>query len=223
MEQAVAYFRTSSAANVGEDKDSLKRQQEAVTGYAKANGFEIGAEFYDAGISGSDDLINREGFSALLDRIEGNGVRTVIIESADRLARKTLTQEVGIIALQERGVRCLTASGMDLTDDSDEFKVAMRQVAAVFSQLERARLVKKLRGARDRKSKEIGHRIEGRKGYAVTHPEMVKEAKRLRRKSPKTGKTRSLRTIAAELVVLGHTRKDGRAFNPQSVKNMIAG
>ena len=29
---AVAYYRTSSAANVGPDKDSLARQREAVTG-----------------------------------------------------------------------------------------------------------------------------------------------------------------------------------------------
>ena len=29
-QKAVAYYRTSSAANVGEDKDSLKRQHKAV-------------------------------------------------------------------------------------------------------------------------------------------------------------------------------------------------
>ena len=32
---AVAYYRTSSAANVGADKDSERRQREAVMGYAK--------------------------------------------------------------------------------------------------------------------------------------------------------------------------------------------
>ena len=32
---AVAYYRTSSAANVGQDKDSQRRQAEAVEGYAK--------------------------------------------------------------------------------------------------------------------------------------------------------------------------------------------
>ena len=38
---AVAYYRTSSAGNVGADKDSEKRQREAVQSYAKAHGFEI--------------------------------------------------------------------------------------------------------------------------------------------------------------------------------------
>jgi len=45
---AVAYFRTSSATNVGADRDSLPRQQDAVRAYALAHGLEIVREFYDA-------------------------------------------------------------------------------------------------------------------------------------------------------------------------------
>jgi hypothetical protein len=33
--KAVAYLRTSSATNVGEDKDSAKRQRDAISGFAK--------------------------------------------------------------------------------------------------------------------------------------------------------------------------------------------
>ena len=36
---AVAYLRTSSAANVGSDKDSGKRQQAAIAAFAKAAGY----------------------------------------------------------------------------------------------------------------------------------------------------------------------------------------
>ena len=36
--KAVAYFRTSSMTNVGEDKDTLKRQREAVVGVRQAGG-----------------------------------------------------------------------------------------------------------------------------------------------------------------------------------------
>ena len=42
----------------------------------------------------------------------------MIIEAASRLARSLMTQELGILALVSRGVRVLTASGDDLTDDS---------------------------------------------------------------------------------------------------------
>ena len=45
--------------------------------------------------------------------------------------------------------------------------------------MEKTRLVHKLRGARDRASKALGHRVEGRRGYAETNPGLVREAKRL--------------------------------------------
>ena len=37
----VAYYRTSSAANVGVDKDSLARQRDAVMAYARGHGSPI--------------------------------------------------------------------------------------------------------------------------------------------------------------------------------------
>ena len=50
---AVAYFRTSSAANVGTDKDSEARQRDAVTAYARSAKLEVVAECYDAAVSGA--------------------------------------------------------------------------------------------------------------------------------------------------------------------------
>ena len=41
MQNAVAYFRTSSLSNVGDDKDTLKRQKDAVETYAKKNKIQI--------------------------------------------------------------------------------------------------------------------------------------------------------------------------------------
>src|SRR3974390_2716107 len=118
--EAVAYIRTSSAANVGADRDSDKRQRAAIEGYAKRAGFAIVDEFTDAAVSGADPIEQRPGFSALLDRIEGNGVRTMLVEDASRFARDLVTQELGIIALIKRGVRVLTAGGDNLTDTSDD-------------------------------------------------------------------------------------------------------
>src|SRR3954466_11753185 len=63
---AVAYFRTSSAANVGADKDSVQRQRDAVTAYAKAHGLEVVREFYDAAVSGADPIDQRPGFVEML-------------------------------------------------------------------------------------------------------------------------------------------------------------
>jgi DNA invertase Pin-like site-specific DNA recombinase len=77
-------------------------------------------------------------FLHLLDRIEGNGVRVVVIEDASRFARDLIAQELGIVVLVSRGVRVITANGY-LCDTSDPSRVMMRQIAGAFAQYERAR------------------------------------------------------------------------------------
>ena len=219
--QAVAYLRTSSAASVGADKDSEKRQRAAIEGFAKRSGFALVSEFSDPGVSGADPIETRPGFAALLDRIEGNGVRTVIVEDASRFARELVTQELGIIALIRRGVRVLTASGDDLTDSSDPSRKMMRQIAGSFAEYEKARLVAKLRGARERKRTASG-KCEGRKALAEINPELVRQAKRLRRRSPK-GHQRSLRDVASELAKLGFLNERGKPFSASSIASMLDG
>jgi DNA invertase Pin-like site-specific DNA recombinase len=218
--RAVGYLRTSSASNVGEDKDSERRQRREIEAFAKARGFKVVEWFYDV-VSGDDNVTDRPGFSAMLDHLETSGVRIVLVEDASRFARKMLAAELGILAMIERGTRVLTKSGDDLTETDDEMKIAMRQIAVAFAQLEKTRLVKKLHAARDRKSEEAGKRIEGRKGYDQTKPELVKEAKRLARKNPKTGKARSLREIAAELRALGYTTASGKSFSASQVQRLV--
>ncbi len=221
LTKAVAYLRTSSAANVGADKDSEKRQRAAIEAFAKRAGLSVVEAFYDAAVSGADPIETRPGFAALLDRIEGNGVRTVIVEDASRFARDLVTQELGILALIERGVTVLTASGDDLTNTSDPFKVAMRQIAGAFAQLEKARLVSKLRVARERK-RATGVKVEGRKSYREMNPDMVAEAKRLHR-YPVNGRRRSLREVSAELAAAGYVTGTGKPYAAAAVAKMIEG
>jgi hypothetical protein len=49
--EAIGYMRTSSAANIGDGKDSEARP---IEGYAKATGMVIVDWFYDAAVSGAD-------------------------------------------------------------------------------------------------------------------------------------------------------------------------
>lgn len=216
---AVAYIRTSSAANVGADKDSDKRQRAAIEAFARRAGFTLMGEFTDAAVSGADPIETRRGFAELLDRIEDNGVRTVIVEDASRFARELMTQELGILALIQRGVRVLTANGDDLTDSTDPSRKMMRQIAGAFHEYEKARLVAKLKAARERK-RAVAGKCEGRKSWAEINPELVREAKRLRRRSPK-GHQRSLRDVATELAKLGFVNERGGVFSPSSVKSML--
>jgi DNA invertase Pin-like site-specific DNA recombinase len=153
--------------------------------------------------------------------IEDNGVRVVIVEDASRFARELVTQELGIIALIKRGVRVLTANGDELTDSSDPSRKMMRQIAGSFAEYEKARLVAKLRAARERK-RAVAGKCEGRRSWAEINPELVLKAKQLRRRSPK-GHQRSLRDVAAELVRLGHVNAAGRPFSASSIKAMLEG
>jgi DNA invertase Pin-like site-specific DNA recombinase len=217
--QAISYLRTSSAANVGDDKDSGSRQKEAIEAFAKRLGLELVATFYDAAVSGSDALGTRPGFAALLDLIETNGVRTVVVEDASRLARDLLTQELGIISLQQRGVHVLTSSGDDLTDTSDPMKVAMRQIAGAFSQLEKARLVDKLMKGRKKRRKLNNDRCEGRKPILERDPQACARAKAI---ATALNSTPSLRTIAKQLAREGILSKTMRPFTAKVVRTMLA-
>ena len=86
-EPPIAYLRTFSAGSVGADKDSDKRQRIAIQRFAKSAGFQIVSEYYDAAVSGADPVQARPRFPAMLERIEGNGIRAIIVETASRFGR----------------------------------------------------------------------------------------------------------------------------------------
>ena len=84
----------------------------------------------------------------------------------------------------------------------------MRQIAGAFAEYEKARLVTKLRHARDRVRNDRG-KCEGRKSHAELHPDVVAEVKRLRRASPKTGARLSYRMISEKLAAAGFINERG--------------
>jgi DNA invertase Pin-like site-specific DNA recombinase len=198
----------------------LKRQQVTVTAFANRHQFQLVDEFYDPAISGADAIEDRPGFAALLDRIENNGVRTVIVEDVSRFAREMKAHVLGIALLRERGVRLLSAvDGQNLTEDTDEMTEGMVTIMAVFAQIEKKRLVKKLKAARDRKSAQRGRRVEGRKGYGETNPELVRLAKRFVHGNRK--QRLSLRAISAQLAKLGYLNGNGKPFSAAQVNRLL--
>jgi DNA invertase Pin-like site-specific DNA recombinase len=107
-----------------------------------------------------------------------------------------------------------------LTASDDPTRKMMRQIAGAFAEYEKARLVHKLRHARERYRKEHG-KCEGRKPHAELRPEVVAEAKRLRRASLKTGERLSYRKISNQLAAAGFVNELGKPFNPKSIKAML--
>jgi DNA invertase Pin-like site-specific DNA recombinase len=218
--QAIAYLRTSSAANVGAEKDSDKRQRAAIAAFAKANGYELVTEYYDQAVSGADPVTERKGFMAALEHIAANGVRTIIVESPDRFARDLAVQLAGHDMLKSQGITLIPASAPDFFTEETPTAVMVRQILGAVAQFEKASLVAKLRGARDRKRAQLG-KCEGRKAHRELRPEVVELAARLRRMNPKMGRRLSVRKIGLELARQGYLNANGRPFACQSIRSML--
>ncbi len=212
---AVAYYRTSSATNVGADKDSLERQKAAVQACAAAQGLEVVGEFYDAAVSGADSVDTRPGFREMLARMLSNCARTIIVENASRFARDLIVQETGYQALRTRGIELIAADSPDSFVSDTPTAVLIRQILGAVAQFDKAMLVEKLRGARDRKSAKLGRRIEGNPNWKSVPPEAVVTAK----SAHASGMT--LRAISAELAAAGFLGPSGKPYGAQSVKRMV--
>jgi len=212
--RAIAYLRTSSAANVGRDKDSDKRQRAAIAAFAKARSYQIVEEFYDAAVSGADPINERQGFKAMLDRIAGNGVRVILVESPDRFARDLAVQLAGHSYLKGLGVELVPTTAPDFFTEDTPTAVLVRQVLGAISQFEKASLVAKLRAARERKVA-AGGRGTGRWRYDEARPEVVTLARELHDQGM------SYRKISAALAQRGYVTSKGKPYVASAVQTML--
>jgi DNA invertase Pin-like site-specific DNA recombinase len=163
---AFSYLRVSGKGQV--DGDGFPRQRESVQKYAKAHRVEIVGEYRDEGVSGTKDHFDRPGLTDLFVAIKSNGVRLVLVERADRLARDLMVGEIILAEFRSLGVRVIDASsGTDLTvEDDDPTRTLMRQMLGAIAQWEKSIIVQKLRAARVRIRRDKG-RCEGRKPYGA--------------------------------------------------------
>jgi DNA invertase Pin-like site-specific DNA recombinase len=221
MAKAVSYLRVSGRGQI--EGDGFPRQRETIARYAKAAGFELVEEFRDQGVSGTKELDGRGGLSDLIARVRANGVRVVLVERADRLARDLMVSEVILAEFRTLGVKVITAdSGTDLTaEDGDPTRVLIRQVLGAIAQFEKAVIVSKLKAARMRKRRATG-RCEGRKPYGSRpgEAEIVAHIHRLRRK-PRGGTRLSFAAIASQLNAEGKPTRTGAKWAPETVRLIV--
>jgi DNA invertase Pin-like site-specific DNA recombinase len=211
--KAFAYYRTSSATNVGADKDSLARQQAAVESYCNSNGIEICEAFYDAAVSGADMIGERPGFAAMLEAIAGNGVRSILVETANRFARDLIVQETGWRFLQSQGIELIAVDSPNAFLDDTPTATLVRQILGAVAQFEKASLVAKLAAARKRTG-----RMGGQTPLAAMRPEVAERVIALRDCQP--GMT--LRAIADQLAIEGHVTPSGKPYNPSAIARLLS-
>jgi DNA invertase Pin-like site-specific DNA recombinase len=158
---AFAYLRVSGKGQV--EGDGFERQLRAIKAYAAAHGIRIVQVFEERGVSGKTDLENRPALMAMLEALAANGTRMVLIEKLDRLARDLMVQETIIGDFRKRGFQLVSVMEPDLLED-DPTRKLMRQIFGAIAEYEKAMIVAKLRGARQRTKAKEG-RCEGRKPY----------------------------------------------------------
>jgi DNA invertase Pin-like site-specific DNA recombinase len=141
----------------------LPRQRAAIKSYAKAAGYTVVREFADEGVSGAIETTDRPAFAEMLKTLHSNGIRTVLVEKLDRLARDLMVQEAALSYFRQHGFTIVSVSEPDLMAN-DPSRIAFRQMMGVFAQYDKSMIVLKLAGARARKRAKEG-RCEGRKPF----------------------------------------------------------
>lgn len=219
--KAFGYVRVSSQGQV--EGNGFRRQEDEILAYCKANKIDLVEVYREEGVSGTTDETDRPAFQEMVSAILKNGVRTVIVEGLDRLAREYRIQETLLIYLAAKGITLINArTGENVTEaiSADPMKKALIQIQGVFAELEKNLLVKKLRVARMAKAEETG-KCEGRKSYQEAAPELVSRIKALYRK-PRSGKRKSLQEIVDILNVEGSYTLDGKPWTRQNLHRVVS-
>jgi DNA invertase Pin-like site-specific DNA recombinase len=168
MTKAFAYLRVSGKGQI--QGDGFPRQLAAIKAYAAQHDIKIMKVFREEGVNGATELENRPALMELLEALAANGTKLVLIEKLDRLARDLMVQETIIGDLRKRGFELVSVTEPDLLQ-RDPTRVLMRQVFGAIAQYEKAMIVAKLRGARERVKAKQG-RCEGRKPYGYFEGEV---------------------------------------------------
>lgn len=213
MSNAYAYLRVSGMGQV--DGDGFTRQGEAINRYACSHGITIERTFREEGVSGTKELENRPALQELLLAVESGNVRLVLIEALNRLARDLMVQETILGDLRKRGITVISVSEPDLCSDDPSRKL-MRQIFGAISEYDKAMIILKLRGARQRIKARTG-RCEGSKpfGAVADHRPTIDRILTLR------GSGMAVDTIAETLNAEGLKSKTGGCWYGSSVRNVI--
>jgi DNA invertase Pin-like site-specific DNA recombinase len=167
------YLRVSSESQIA--GDGLPRQRAAIQAWAMANNVRIARWFEERGVSGSIDLKSRPALSSLMVALLNDGVRLVVIEKLDRIARDQMIQESIIQTLLKQGFELISAqAGEENLCGNDPGRKLMRTIMGAIAEYDKQMIVLKLRAARERvRIQSSAKRCEGRKPYGHYANEQV--------------------------------------------------
>ena len=188
--KCVSYYRTSSLSNVGQEKDSLKRQKSVVHSFCKNSGYEIEGEFYET-LTGDGEILSRPKFLKMMEFCDSNDIKTIVFENTTRFSRNLICSETGYVYLKGLGYTLISSESPESFVDDSPTSVLIRRVLGCLSEFEKNSTVKKLKGSRIRKRpvmKDKGiitrngdGKVEGRKSHLEKNPELEGLLKKYRK------------------------------------------
>jgi DNA invertase Pin-like site-specific DNA recombinase len=208
-----SYIRVSGRGQLR--GDGFTRQSSAIERYCAANGHQLVQTFREKAVSGATDMADRPAWREMVGDILANGVKVIVIERLDRLARDLMVQEHIIADCQKRGITLLSTAEPDLCS-SDPTRILMRQILGAVAAYDKAMIVLKLRGARERKRATTG-RCEGAKPYG----ELPGERAVLEHMQALRASGATLTAIAADLNGTGVKPRRGARWFPKSVSRIL--
>jgi DNA invertase Pin-like site-specific DNA recombinase len=225
--RVVGYLRVSTERQADEGPD-LEMQQQAIKGWAAAEGHKLVACYSDGGVSGANGIDARVGLHEALAALAVGRADGLVVGRLDRLAGDLWVQE-GILAwVWKHGGRVFACDVGEVAQEHPDhpMRMAMRQMMGVFGQLERGMIAARMRAGRRRKAARggfaygappYGKRAVG--GELVDDPAEQQVIARIRELH--TGGV-SLRQIARTLTAEGVRPRRGKRWQDRTVAKIVA-
>lgn len=220
MKKAIGYIRVSTAGQV-EDGVSLDAQEAKIRAYALANDLPTVELYRDEGISGKR-MDTRTGLLAAIEAAKSGDV--LIAYSISRLSRSTRDMLDLADRLNKKGVDLVSLS--EKIDTTSAAGKMVFRLMAVLAEFERDQISDRTKFAlahkRQRKEKTGG---EVPYGYRATEAGTLatdqEESRTVALVVTLAEQGHGLRAICRHLDNQGITRRGGRPWHPQTIKNIL--
>lgn len=199
---------------------AIDRQRKECQRIARQRRWRVVDEYVDNSISASDARKNRPGYDALVKAYEAGDFDALICYDMDRLTRQPRQMEDWIDAAEKRGLDLVTANGeCDLQTDAGQTFARVRMAFALGevkrkSARQRAAAIQRADDGRP----PLGVRLTG---YTAKGQTVPAEAEIIRRIFALFHGGESLRGIVRTLTEGGHATRNGKPWNPSTIRDIL--
>jgi DNA invertase Pin-like site-specific DNA recombinase len=202
------------------DEYRFNNQLARIKQYARQNRMGIDTVFFEYLTYSENDYPECALLVLSLEKIRPN-IRTVLIESLDRISDNIIIQETVLRDLRSKGFSVISTLEGEVFSINDTNRKIIRQVLDAAAKYDRNIMVAKLQAARKRK-KATGKKADGRRGYKDTKEgrSLIQRINNLRRKA-KYKRRMTLQQVADILNKEGITTMDGKEWTLYRVQQVI--